>query len=287
MSAALDRPMPHSTQCKGSVMNTLATQQQALLDALFDWPPQDAARRLTSHATGVGSQVGRGLQAYQANGHMLAERALRAAYPVLLQMLGDESFADLARAFWHVHPPARGDIAQWGELLADFVRTSAQLQDTPYLPDVAQAEWTLHRCATAPDRDAEFSSLALLTTEDPQSLVLMLAPGLALVRSHWPLASLLLAHLHGTPSLQEVGAELLCGTAQDVVVWRCGFQPSVRLALPGEVEVLGALQSGVALEPALAGAINLDFAQWLPLAVQTGLVLGVQRISSISQEVSP
>jgi hypothetical protein len=256
----------------------LATQQQALLDALFDWPAQDAVVRLTALATGAGSHAGRGLKVYQANGHMLAERSLRAAYPVLLQMLGEESFADLARALWHAQPPTRGDIAQWGGSLAVFVHDSPQLQDTPYLPDVAQAEWALHRCATAPDRAADFGTLALLTTEDPQSLGLALAPGVASVRSDWPLASLLLAHLEGQPSLQEVGAELQRHTAQDVVVWRSGFQSRVRLALPGEVELLGALQSGIALEPALAAAVGLDFPQWLPLAVQTGLVLGVLRL---------
>jgi type IV secretory pathway TrbD component len=88
----------------------------------------------------------------------------------------------------------------------------------------------------------------------------------------------LLAHLEGQPSLQEVGAELQRHTAQDVVVWRSGFQSRVRLALSGEVELLGALQSGIALEPALAAAVGLDFLQWLPLAVQTGLVLGVLRL---------
>jgi hypothetical protein len=257
-------------------MNTLATQQQALLDALFDWPGHDAAVRLALHAAGVGSQAGRGFRAYQTNGHMLAERALGAAYPVLQQMLGEESFADLARAFWHAHPPVRGDIAQWGQALAGFVAGSEQLQDVPYLPDVALAEWALHRCATAPDRDAKLGTLVLLTTQDALGLQLLLAPGVATMRSNWPLASLLLAHLEGEPSLQTVSAELRSHMAQDIVVWRSGFQPRLRRALPGEVVLLNGLLSGLALEPALAGATGLDFSQWLPLAVQTGLVLGVQ-----------
>jgi hypothetical protein len=268
-------------------VNSLATQQQALLDALFNWPPQDAARRLAVHATGVGSRAERGLQVYQANGHMLAERALRAAYPVLLQMLGDESFADLARALWHTQPPERGDIAQWGESLAGFVRNSAQLQDAPYLPDVARAEWALHRCDAATDQDGSLTTLALLTTQDPQSLQLLLAPGVATVRSNWPLASLLLAHLEGQPSLTEVGVALQRHSPQDVVVWRSGFQSRLRLAMPGEVELLAALQSGCALAPALTGASDLDFPQWLPMAVQTGLVLGVQQLPASSQEESP
>ncbi|NVO05927.1 MAG: putative DNA-binding domain-containing protein [Rhodoferax sp.] len=268
-------------------MSTLATQQQALLEALFAWPPQDAAQRLRSHAQGVGASPQRGLLAYQANGHMLAERALRAAYPVLAQMLGDASFADLARAFWHTCPPLLGDVAQWGQALDDFVGSSAQLQDVPYLADVARAEWALHRAATLADCDADLPTLALLTGTDPQTLVLELAPGATPLVSDWPLASLLLAHLEGQPSFAEVGELLQRRVAQDVVVWRAGLQPRLRQALPGECALLQALQSGMALEPAVGAADALDFSQWLPLAVQTGLVLGARALSTPFQKASP
>ena len=265
-------------------MNALAEQQQALLDALFAWPSQEASQRLSTYAGGVGASPKRGLQAYQANGHMLAERALRAAYPVLAQMLGDASFADLARAFWHAHPPLRGDITQWGQALTDFVFGSAQLQDVPYLPDVARAEWALHGCATLPDRDADLGTLALLTSEDPQCLSLELAPGLATLSSAWPLASLVLAHREGQPTVAEAGALLRAQVAQDVVIWRSGWQPQLRLALPGELVLLRTLQFGAALGPAVDASAGLDFAQWLPLAVQTGLVLRVRRLSIDPQE---
>ena len=258
-------------------MSTLAEQQQALLEALFAWPSQQAARQLQAHATGVGAHPNRGLQAYQANGHMLAERALLAAYPVLAQMLGPQSFADLARAFWHAHPPLRGDVAQWGAALAEYVAGSVQLQDAPYLPDVARAEWALQGCATAANRNADLGTLVLLTTEDPKALRLELAPGLAAMRSDWPLASLLLAHREGQPALADVAEQLQDRIAQDVVVWRAGLQPRLRQALPGEVALLHGLLSGRPLEPALDAAPALDFSQWLPLAVQSGLVLGASR----------
>ena len=258
-------------------MSTLAVQQQALLEALFAWPSQAAAQGLRAHASGVGASPQRGLLVYQSNGHMLAERALRAVYPVLAQMLGEDSFADLARALWHALPPQRGDIAEWGEAMAEFIGASAQLQDVPYLPDVARAEWALHRCASAPDREPTLATLALLTTENPQTLTLELAPGALALSSDWPLASLLLTHLQGSPSLAELALQLQDRTAQDLVLWRVGYQPRLRQAQPGELTFLHALQGGTALEPALDAAKQLDFLQWLTLAVQTGLVLGARR----------
>lgn len=258
-------------------MRALAAQQQAMLEALFAWPAQHASQRLAAFACGLGTQPGRGLLAYQSNGHMLAERVLRAAYPALAQMLGDASFADLARALWHAHPPQRGDLAYWGEALAHFVRASPQLLDTPYLYDVARAEWALHRCADAADRQADLGTLALLSSEDPRTLALALAPGLAVISSPWPLSSLLSAHLDGSPTLAEVAQQLKNGVAHDVVVWRSGMQPSQRLALAGEAELLRALCAGQDVASALEGAPQLDVTQWLPLAVQSGLVLAVHR----------
>jgi hypothetical protein len=259
-------------------MNSLARQQQALLAALLEWPPQPFIRDLDSFAHGVGAHPQRGLKVYQANGHMLAERALCAAYPVLQQMLGKESFAELARAFWHACPPVRGDIAVWGAQVSDFVGSSAQLLNEAYLPDVARAEWALHLCASAPDREADLASLSLLTTEDPQTLGLVLAPGLVTITSVWPLASVLLAHLEYTPTLAEVGEQLRKPVPQEVVIWRAGFQPRLRQTMVGELTLLTALQKGIALEPALEAATGLDFAHWMPMAVQTGLVLGAQHL---------
>jgi hypothetical protein len=256
-------------------VSSLARQQQALLEALLAWPAEIAINSIAACA--IDSRA-RGLKAYQAHGHMLAQRALLAAYPVVAQMLGDESFAELARALWHAQPPVHGDIACWGSGLAAFMQASEQLQDDPYLPDVARVEWALHQCSGASDRAADLSTLALLTTEDPASLTLVLAPGCAVVRSAWPIASMLGAHLGGEPSLQEAGAQLRAGVAQDVVVWRAGLKPRFRLAVDGEVGAVMALLRGESLDQALSLAPQLDFALWLPMAVQSGLLVSVQAL---------
>ena len=192
-------------------MSALALQQRLLLDALLAWPATDATKVITNEAMDPGA---RGLKAYKANGHALAHSALLSAYPVVAQLVGEDSFADLARAFWHAQPPTRGDIAQWGSDLAVFLETSAQLQDEPYLPDVARVEWALHQCAGAPDAEGDLASLALLTSHAPECLQLRMAPGCFVVRSAWPIASIVGAHIDGSPTLQEAGAQLRRGEAR-------------------------------------------------------------------------
>ena len=253
-------------------MSDLATQQQDLLRTLFDWPADDAIEFIAAPAHSMGS---RGLKAYQSNGHMLAQRALTAAYPVVGQLLGDESFAHLARALWHAHPPQWGDLAQWGGHLPTFVADSPQLQDVPFLADVARAEWALHAMATVADVRAEPESLALLTTEDPERLGVLLAAGSCVVRSEWPIASLLGAHLEGVPSFDALGHALRHFEAEDVVLWRQHFRPMHRRAVDGEAVFLHLLQKGLGLAQALDQSPQLDFAQWFPAAVSSELVLGV------------
>lgn len=256
-------------------MSRLERQQQALLAVLFASDATDYANVIENIATYAHSTNTRGLKAYIANGHFLAERTLAATYPVTLQLLGSDSFADLARALWHAHPPQCGDIARWGADLPTFLQYSQQLQDEPYLPDVARAEWALHQCSTAANACADLSTLALLTTEDPGQLQVHLAPGCAVLRSAWPVVSILDAHRPDGPTLAQVGEELRAGLAQDLLVWRDGLRPRMRQAAPGEADLLQALMQKQFLAQAVEAAPALDFPQWLHQAVHTGLLMHV------------
>ncbi len=220
----------------------------------------------------------RGIKVYQTNSHMLAERALLSAYPVVAQLVGADSFADLARALWHAQPPVQGDVGRWGDGLGAFIRTSAQLQDEPYLGDVAELEWAMHCSARAADARADVGTLALLTQHDPAELGVRLAPGCVVLRSAWPVVSIILAHTQGQPTLEETGEQLRAHVAQDALVWRAGLKVLVREAHEGEYTLLTALLAGQSLAAALNAAVLLDFAAWLPEAVQSGLLLGVHQI---------
>lgn len=256
-------------------MSTLADQQQALLEALFSRSgPDDAPANTLDSAPASGFRGARGLLAYRANGHAQAERSLLATYPVLAQLFGDESFAMLARDFWHAHPPALGDLAQWGGALPAFVAANVQLHDEPYLADVGRVEWALHRCATAADLSPDLASLGLLSTVDPGALRLRLANGTALVGSVFPVASIVTAHLHASPSFERTGQMLRDGLGETALVWRQALRPRITACHALEAAFLHRLLLGNDLLTALEHASEFDFALWLPNAVQNGLVLG-------------
>lgn len=253
--------------------DTLAAQQQALLAALLGQPQQ--VQGLLDDA-----QTGRGLLAYRSNGHALAERTLSAAYPVVAALLGGHAFDQLARALWHRHPPQRGDLAQWGGALPDFVASADDLKDLPYLHDVALLEWRLHEAAGAADAGLDAASFERLTREDPDGLGLRLAPGTTVLHSDYPVASIVLAHGADGPDFDTVGQRLRDGTAETALVWRDGLKPRLGTVTTAEATLLEHLLDGRSLPAALTAATNsqaqpLDLSSWLTQAVQSGLVLGV------------
>ena len=250
---------------------TLALEQSLLLDALAG---QQSASHLAFNP--------RGLQVYQANRAVLAERTLASTYPVTSQLIGVESFEPLSRHFWRQYPPERGDMVQWGAQLAEFLDAAPQLADEPFLGDVARTEWALHCAATAPDAVLDAASFALLSEAgDTQRVSLVLSPGTWMLSSAYPVASIINAHLLGQPTMGEAADLLRQGHGEQALVWRHGFKPKVRTLIQAEYSLITALNQGLALETALYQAMAIepafDFNAWLSAAVQTGLITGAMR----------
>jgi hypothetical protein len=255
---------------------TLASQQQAMLAALWAPRSQDALTHVAHCLGNTAASAARGLQAYRSHGRELAVRALAGAYPVVAQLLGDDNFDALAKALWMSTPPTVGDMACWGDGFATFLADQHELMaEDPYMPDVARVEWALHSAATAADAEVDAASFALLAEHDPADLSLQLSPGWACVASPYPVVSVVNAHVVADPSLVVAGQRLREGVAETALIWRQAFKPCVRLAQPHEGAFLAALAAGHTLALALDHAPDFDFGAWLAPAAQSGLLVAV------------
>lgn len=213
----------------------------------------------------------RGLQVYRANAGALAERALAAAYPTVAQLVGEDSFAALARALWFATPPQRGDIAQWGEGLPGFIADAPQLADEPYLADVARFDWLVHRAEQAADRSA-VRGLELLAEVDPARLQLRPAAGVALLCSAYPVFSIRQAHRsEAEDRFAPVREAFAAGRGDNVLVWRDGFKAAVSTLPDADARFMQTTLDGRSLAQALddAGA-GFAFDGWLRQALQQG-----------------
>ena len=256
-------------------------QQTLMLAALLCRQPLAALQAVLQN--GGAAQAERGMSVYQANAAVLAERTLSSTFPVLAQLIGNESFDPLARHFWRQHPPLRGDMGQWGELLAAFVDAAPQLADEPYLGDVARIEWALHCAGGAPDAVLDAASFSLLSDDSSEPVSLAISPGAYTLASKYPVASIVNAHSGGATTLGSAAELLRSGVGEHALVWRQGFKPRVRTSSAAEHALVNGLLQRLSLDAALSLALAqdpaFDFNQWLGEAVQTGLVFCAYRLS--------
>ena len=252
-------------------------RQQMLLRALWrDARPGVVAGWLRD----APERSARGLQVYRANAGALAERALAAAYPTLVQLLGEASFAALARALWSTQPPARGDMAQWGAELPAFIAAAEQLAAEPYLADVARLEWAVHQAHGAADSAAE-PDLTLLAEHDPAALRLLLRPGTALVLSSHPIATIWQAHRkHDAERFSPVRAAFANGLGEAALVWRQGFMVDVSVLVKADAQFVQAVLQGQSVAQTLeAAGDQFSFETWLIDALQQGWLVGAVSVT--------
>jgi len=227
-----------------------------------------------------GARAARGLEAYRANAEAIAERALAAAFATVRAMVGDDDFRQLARAFWHAHPPQRGDLGEWGDAFPDWLQAHAGMAAWPYLGDCARLDLALHRNERAADAVFDAASLALLESTEPARLQLQLMPGTALLRSRWPIVAIHRAHqLDATasePAFEAVRTALAERAGEDALVVREGWRAAVHWLSDADACWTHSLLAGANLDTALveAGA-SFDFAAWLQTAIRYRWLAGV------------
>jgi hypothetical protein len=252
-----------------------ALRQQMLLRAMWG----DARPGVVAGWLRDGPRAARGLAAYRANAGAAAERALAAAYPTVQQLLGDESFAALARACWRRHPPTAGDLGLWGEALPAFIADAETLAGEPYLADVARLEWAVHSAERAANV-APPQGLERLASDDPTALVLRLAPGTALVESRHPVVTIWQAHRSSADDrFAPVRAAFESGAGESALVAREGWRAHVCAVAPDEARYIQALLAGGSLAAALMAAGEaFDFQAWLIAALRRQRLTAVEPI---------
>jgi uncharacterized protein len=244
----------------------MAESQAAFGAALFD-----AARAPALLGQVKGNAAAQRVDIYRGNLSAHWHRSLAEAYPVIRQLVGEEFFEGLARVYGKQWPSQDPDLnlfgAHFGQFLAGFEHAAA----FPYLPDMAQLEWALHRAYYAQDAAVlQAAELALLSPEHIEAARWTLHPAASLHRSQWSVAQLWLAH-------QSEAARFPDDLQQEsyALVVRPRWQPSVLAVSAAGFAALSALAAGQTLGEALdcAAAIDDSFdvagqlRQWLELGV--------------------
>ncbi len=210
---------------------------------------------------------------YRNNVAVSLTEALRTGFPVITCLVGRQNMDGLAGIFLRAHPPTGPLMMHYGAAFPDFLAETAQLAHLGYLPDVARLELAIRRSYHAGDATAiDPALLGGLPTPDLMQSTLAFAPAVQLVRSVWPIHDIWLFNTDDNTPKPRTGA-------QDVLITRPDFDPSLWLLPPGGavwIEQLMAGQTvGDAFDAALSDCPQFDLTSSLTLLLQRATLISL------------
>jgi hypothetical protein len=133
-----------------------------------------------------------------------AVEALRANYPVVEQIVGEEMFEHVAVDFASARPPATPILALFGSEFAEWLTHQEWIADLPYLPDVARVECLHLQCLFAPEHEPTPTDELGRRSRQPGA-TLRLHPATTFSWLSTPAMSIWLAHQR--PTASEIAPE--------------------------------------------------------------------------------
>jgi len=208
---------------------------------------------------------------------------LRKDYPKTHEMLGDDHFDALGRAYLAAHPSRTFTVRWFGQYLPAFLAATAPWSDHPVLAEMATLEWALGEAFDAPDvAPIGPEAIGAVPHAGWPGLVFTLHPSLRRHAFRYKVPELWQQLEHGEEHAGEVP---IYDEAVTFLVWREGLQPVYRGVEPDEAWALAQLVEGSSFgalcdgltrfhDPATAaGRAAQMLKQWLTDGLITGYAL--------------
>jgi hypothetical protein len=192
---------------------------------------------------------------YRNNFLISLGEALKANFPVTLQLIGRDFFEQAARRFVLAHPPLRPCLFEYGAEFPDYLRDLPQLSALPYVADMARFEFARVAAYNAPaEQYIAADTLAGLPPERLEAIAIRRARHARIVIVHAPVPALWKAHQMPEPDLAGIDmtlrlhALLVCRPDRALVVRELD-RPTAQFLSAAESET----QLGVAAAHCAAG----------------------------------
>lgn len=185
--------------------------------------------------------AGRRFSVYRNNVAVSLREALYTGFPVITKLLGTENMDGLAGIFVRAHPPKSPLMMHYGEEFPEFLAGMQQLSHLAYLPDVARLELALRRSYHAKDvTPTDTKALTQLSSDELMQAKIELAPSVQVATSRWPIYDIWRFNTQDdAPKPKHI--------AQDVLIVRNDFDPTLQILPVGGAAFINALQRGETL----------------------------------------
>jgi hypothetical protein len=231
---------------------SLRKVEQAFVGAVADALPPAEHDRPIGRIADDEAGAPKGLGVYPNTVRINRKNALRATYPVVERLLGENLFNRAAETFAGSHPSGSDNLDDYGVEFPDFLEGFAPAASLAYLPDVARLELLVDRLMVAED-DRHVRSVAtpLAAYDVRLDHTLKLTARRRLLKSDFPIHRIWQVNqpgfeVEGAIDLSEGGALLL--------VRRNDFAIEIVSLEHAEFAFLSALDAGLSLGAAVASA---------------------------------
>lgn len=181
--------------------------------------------------------------------------ALKASFPVVCRIVGEEFFKAMARVHVVQHPPQSPVLLEYGGTFAAFVDGFGPASSLPYLGDVARIERAWLEAYHAPEaRPVPVSTLVSISLEGPSSIGFHLHPSLRLIRSEFPAFTIWSTNIEGrTPIAVDIEAG-----GENVLVSRPAACVEIRPVSDGGMNFIRSIADGKSVAEATTIARTID-----------------------------
>ncbi|MGL3607068.1 HvfC/BufC N-terminal domain-containing protein [Rhizobium sp. G187] len=211
---------------------------------------------------------------YRNNVSISLVNALASIFPTVQNLVGEDFFRAMARAYGTSSPPTSPLLFQYGESFAAFLATFPPAADLPFLADVARIErlWldAFHAADASP---LDPAALASIPPESLATTAFMAHPATRLIQTRYAAGTIVARDRHGI-SLEGLAPD----RTEDVLVARPHFDVGVHILPPGGYGFFSALSKGSPLGTACQAAEEAsgDIAALLQIALATGAFTALQ-----------
>ena len=222
--------------------------------------------------TGAGLPPSARLQVYANAIASTQIETLRATYPAVLALVGEDFFAAAATRYRLQHPSTRGNLQAFGGAFADFLAAMPEAATLAYLPDVARLEWLRQEAALAADAAPLDPAAQAAALDAASPLQLVLHPSLRLLACAHPVLT-----IWRYATSPESGRLQLDGRGEQVVLWRDGGAVAMAALDAASHACIAALAVGCDLDAAhaegLAADAHFELAACLRSLLDQGLIV--------------
>lgn len=213
------------------------------------------------------------MQIYHNNSFLTLTDTLRGIYPVVCRLVDVRFFDYAAQAFISAHPPASGDLHDYGGVFPEFLAAFAPARTLSYLPDVARLEWALHAAYHAPDAHPfDIEAFLRVPPESYAKLRFALHPSCYFVDSPYPILHIWDANRDNSREPESITLEDGEGRAL-LLVQRTNREVLSHPLSHGEYTFLRELHAGMDFER----SFNLGVLRQPDLDLQQMLIKNVSR----------